>query len=272
MPELPEVETIRRQMEERVVSSLISGVTLFRESMVRETIDAIAGKHILAVHRFGKLLVITLSDNLSVCIHLKMTGRLTLLAVGESFPVHTHVVFHLQSKHGDQLLVFSDSRRFGFIHVLPSTEVSKLPFLVKLGKEPLKDLTIKDFIAICHKTKRPIKTLLLDQQRISGIGNIYACESLWIAKIHPTIPANALTTNQCGALFSAIEAVLTEGISRGGASDNTYRNLMGGKGKYQNFFKVYMRKGKPCPRCTTPIAFTRLAGRGTFYCPHCQER
>lgn len=272
MPELPEVETIRRQIEEKLVSSRITGVSFFRETMLRGEVSSVVGKTILAARRFGKLLVIDFSEHLSLCVHLKMTGRLILLPVGKKFPAHTHVVFHITLLNEERyLLSFSDSRRFGYLHLLDSAEVASLPFLMKLGREPLKDLMLIDFHALCKKTKRPIKTLLLDQQRISGIGNIYACESLWMARINPLCSANMLTDKQMESLFTAIEEVLREGLARGGASDNSYRNLLGGKGDYQNFFKVYMRTGKPCLRCSTPISYMRLGGRGTFFCPQCLE-
>jgi formamidopyrimidine-DNA glycosylase len=162
-------------------------------------------------------------------------------------------------------------RRFGFVHVLPTIAVAELPFLMTLGKEPLKDLTFSDFESLLKNSNRPIKNLLLDQHKIAGIGNIYACEALWIAQVNPQRAGNRLKKNQIKKLFSAIEAVLQEGLQRGGASDNSYRNLLGGKGEYQNFFKVYGQTGKPCQRCGTKIERITLAGRGTFFCPHCQK-
>jgi formamidopyrimidine-DNA glycosylase len=146
-----------------------------------------------------------------------------------------------------------------------------LPFIRNLGKEPLKDLTLSDFKKLLLKSSRAIKVLLLDQSKIAGIGNIYDCEALWLARIHPQRKANSLRETEIKKLFTAIEEVLREGITRGGASDNTYRNLYGGKGEYQNFFKVYGRTGKPCMRCSIPIVRESLGGRGTFFCPNCQK-
>src|SRR5260221_5961475 len=247
MPELPEVETIRSQIEKQLVGAKITGISIHEHGNDEEDQKHIPGATITAARRFGKLLIIDTSVGYSLAIHLKMTGRLTLLSIGKKFPPHTHLVFHIETKPQAPtektrfLLTFSDYRRFGYVHVVPTKDVEKIKFVTTLGKEPLKELTLIDFSSLLLKTKRHIKTLLLDQTKIAGIGNIYACESLWIAKIHPERPANSLRPMEAKKLFVAIETVLTEGIRRGGASDNSYRNLVGGKGEYQNFFKVYAR-------------------------------
>lgn len=267
MPELPEVETIRSQLEAHVIGRKITGIAVYKEKIFRSKKDAVIAGTFTSIRRFGKLLVLDTSNNLSFCIHLKMTGRLSLLSIGEQFLPHTHVVLHL----GDKLLTFSDARQFGYVQVLSTDEVRELSFLRRLGKEPLKDLTFTDFENLLKNSKRPIKNLLLDQHKIAGIGNIYACEALWIAKVRPQATGDRLQKKQARALFHAIEEVLQEGLDRGGASDNSYRNLYGGKGEYQNFFKVYGQTEKPCQRCGTAIQRTTLAGRGTFFCPHCQK-
>lgn len=268
MPELPEVETIRRQLEQRVRHETVDSITVLWQPVLRgdrhvHFIDA----SVIAVKRFGKLLVLDFSNQMSLCIHLKMTGRLSLLrSVNELLP-HTRVYIKLRSKN---ILAFSDSRKFGYVHVLPTLQLESLPFLSRLGKEPLKDLLFEDFVQQIQKTSRPIKSLLLDQTKIAGIGNIYACDALWVAHIDPKRPAKDIDLPEAKRLFSAIEDILTEGIQRGGASDNTYRDLFGQKGEYQNFFKVYGRTGKPCPRCQSPIQRCVIGGRGTWYCSTCQ--
>jgi formamidopyrimidine-DNA glycosylase len=269
MPELPEVETIRTQLAKNVVGMTITDISFpdRKSKVLRGDLENVIGQTISDIRRFGKLLIIDLAGDYSLAIHLKMTGRLYLVKLGEELPPHTHLILTL----GTKVLSFSDARRFGYVHVLPKADVLELLFIKRLGKEPLKDLKIKDFQALVQKSSRPIKNLLLDQQKIAGIGNIYACEALWMAKINPITPANTLSNAQVKALFQAVESVLTEGIKRGGASDNTYRNLMGGKGNYQDFFKVYARRGEPCSRCGTPIERMSLAGRGTFFCPECQK-
>ncbi len=273
MPELPEVETIRRQLKEHVIGLEVTSIEFpdRGSKVLKGAIEDLIGMKFFSTRRFGKLLVVDLQKNekkLSLCIHLKMTGRLTLVDSQEEIPSHTHVILVL---HNRKKLVFSDMRQFGFVHVISTSEVSQIPFINTLGKEPLKDFTFSDFEKICRHSKRPIKNLLLDQRKIAGIGNIYACECLWIAKIDPRKESSSIDQVKLHELFQAIEAVLQEGIARGGASDNTYRNLLGGKGKYQNFFKVYARASKPCLRCKTNILRIALAGRGTFFCPDCQK-
>ncbi len=268
MPELPEVETIRRQAQKELVGAKILSVEEKRSGILRGNDKDLVGKTIVRVRRFAKLLVIDLTGGMSLAVHLKMTGRLLLLGPKDILQDHTHVIFQL---NGDKRLIYADYRRFGYLQVVPTAKVEQLPFVKTLGKEPLKDWNLSEFRVVCSKSRRAIKVLLLDQTKISGVGNIYANEALWLAKIHPLTPANQLTEKQTQALFTAIEDVLKEGIKRGGASDNTYRNLFGGKGEYQNFFKVYQRDNQACLRCHTQIKEIRTGGRGTFYCPKCQN-
>ncbi|PWU23351.1 formamidopyrimidine-DNA glycosylase [Candidatus Cerribacteria bacterium 'Amazon FNV 2010 28 9'] len=283
MPELPEVETIRKQIETYLVGLTITSIEERPHKMFRGNPTELVGKKIIAARRFGKLLVIDFSDHVSLAIHLKMTGRLTLQEKDKPLPDHTHVIFHLlplPSKEGagvvgakgekEFVLIYSDYRRFGFLQIVPTDKVEQLPFIKKLGNEPLKDFTLQYFQTLCAKAKRPIKTLLMDQEKIAGIGNIYVSEALWLAKINPTKKANEVTTQELHTLFNAIESSLKEGIRRRGASDNSYRDLLGGKGTYQNFFKVYNRAGEKCSRCETSIERIIQAGRSTFFCPKCQ--
>ncbi|MBP9700502.1 bifunctional DNA-formamidopyrimidine glycosylase/DNA-(apurinic or apyrimidinic site) lyase [Candidatus Woesebacteria bacterium] len=270
MPELPEVETIRRQLEREVVAHRITTIVVHRSDVLRGDSANLHAQTLTGVRRFGKLLVLDFENGISACIHLKMTGRLTLLSSTATLPSHTHVEFYLQSGQEVRRLAFSDMRRFGYIHILPSDQVEALPFISRLGKEPLKNLSFQDFQTLLLRSARGIKTLLLDQSKIAGIGNIYACEALWIAKISPLKISKNLTSLEQKNLFSAIEEVLQEGIIRGGASDNTYRDLLGEKGRYQQFFKVYGRKGKPCSRCQSSIERVVVGGRGTWLCPNCQ--
>lgn len=288
MPELPEVETIRRQLETLIGASIIA-VRTTPSKVVRGDLQRAVGTSIRKVRRFGKLLVIDLENaidprsprsrcslgveddsggELSLCMHLKMTGRVTLLSPDESDHPHTHIQLLLAD---GRRLTFADARRFGYVSIHTGEEMASLQFIKTLGKEPLKDLRLAEFSRILAHTRRAIKIVLLDQTKIAGIGNIYACEALWMCRIHPALKANTLSTSECKQLFAAIGAVLEEGIRRGGASDNTYRNLFGGKGNYQDFFKVYGRAGEPCQRCGERIVRETLGGRGTFYCPVCQK-
>lgn len=271
MPELPEVETIRSQVAAHLAGSKLAAIEVKRASIIKGEITSLKGKTIKVVRRYGKLMVVDFSKGLSLAIHLKMTGRLTLLKDEMELPIHTHVIFTFKQGDETKRVAFSDTRRFGFLHVLPTHEVGELKFIRSLGKEPFKDLDLAAFVEMVRGATRPIKNLLLDQSRIAGIGNIYACEALWLAGIKPTKRADKLTKKEVKLLFGAVESVLKEGIARGGASDNDYRNLLGEKGEYQNFFKVYGRTGKPCLHCETPLKRIVQAGRSTFYCPTCQS-
>lgn len=273
MPELPEVETVRRQLES-IIGSTIIDIEYLPSKVIRGEMKSLANAKVISIDRFGKLLIIQLTDDRALTVHLKMTGRLTLVEIDGEVPPYNHIVFTLQgmmNKAPTRRLTFSDMRKFGFVSLHTKDEILSLPFIRNLGKEPLKNLTIQDFKNVLSRSNRAIKVLLLDQSKIAGIGNIYDCEALWLAKIDPKRNANSLRPTERKRLFVAIEDVLREGIVRGGASDNTYRNLYGGKGDYQNFFKVYGRTGKPCLRCETPIVRESLGGRGTFFCPKCQK-
>ncbi len=271
MPELPEVETIRRQLEREVIACRIIKIVIHRPTILLGDSNHLQAQALRSVRRFGKLLVLDFENGYSACVHLKMTGRLTLQSSTESVPIHTHLEFHLQPNKTWNRLTFSDVRRFGYVHILPSAQVESLPFIRSLGKEPLKDLSFQEFQTVVQQTARGIKTVLLDQTKIAGIGNIYACEALWIARVHPLRSSKTLTSSEQQRLFVAIEEVLQEGIARGGASDNTYRDLLGEKGNYQQFFKVYGRNGEPCVRCESPIERMVIGGRGTWFCPTCQQ-
>lgn len=268
MPELPEVETIRRQAQKLLLGQAIKHIEVKRASIVRGDINKLLHRKFIASRRFGKLLVLDLSGGWSIAIHLKMTGRLALFSREADFFPHTHLVFTLGN---GKFLTFSDVRRFGYAKVQETDKIPELKFVKTLGKEPLGGLTLSEFTQILVRSKRPIKLFLLDQTRIAGIGNIYDCEALFTAKIHPQRPANSLTKPEIKRLFLAIESVLTQGIKTGGASDNSYRDLRGEKGHYQEHFKVYMQQGRPCQREGTPIKRISLGGRGTFFCPECQK-
>lgn len=268
MPELPEVETIRRQASEKLIGMKITDAQYKPSKVAKGDLRQVIGKRVTGVRRFGKLLVLDLQDNFSLCVHLKMTGQLTLQSEKKPEPKYAHITFMLGN---NQKLIFSDLRKFGYVHVLPTDHVVKQPFVRSLGKEMLKDFSFADFEVMLKKSSRAIKVLLLDQQKVAGIGNIYDNEALWMAKIHPARLAKSLKPAERKRLFQALEDVLREGINRGGASDNSYLDLFGQKGNYQDFFKVYARKGQPCMRCQTPIERLSLGGRGTFLCPHCQR-
>ncbi len=276
MPELPEVETIRLGLQKFVIGHTIKDIVLRLPKQFRGDPKKAIGGKVVGVRRFGKGLVIDLDNGYSLAIHVKMTGQLlyngTMEINGtEVFDLpdkYTHVVFQLDN---GAILYYRDMRQFGWIHVMPTSDVMNMQFFKSLGKEPLKDLTFKEFQTILRKYKTPIKLLIMDQTKIAGVGNIYANDALYLAKIHPRRPASSLDPKEQKALFDAIETVLKKGIEVGGASEWHYVDVLGGKGAYQKFFQVYRKNDKPCPRCGVVIEKIQLGGRGTFFCPTCQK-
>lgn len=186
---------------------------------------------------------------------------------------HTHVVFTLRTKNQERrtYLYYNDIRKFGWLQVVRTEDALSLPFFKALGREPLSNLTMKHFSNIVHTSKAPIKSVLMDQSKIAGVGNIYANEALFGAKIAPTRKAQSLTKKEAEALYEAMLAVLTKGLAFGGASDNTYLNVDGGQGTFQQHFQVYGKQDEQCPVCATMIKRIVIGGRGTFFCPTCQR-
>lgn len=282
MPELPEVETIRRGLERLLVGHRISGVEVRSRKILAEGEQKVLGTVVKRIRRFAKVLVIDLSNGFSLIIHIKLTGQLVyrgpnlkkqpaLSSKVTGLPgKHTHVIFHLD-KHG--VLFYNDLRKFGWMKVAQSSKLkAQNEFLAKLGPEPLKDLTLRKFRSIVSGTKAPIKVLLMDQEKIAGVGNIYANDALWLTRIHPKHRASSLSTPQQRVLYDAVLEVLRTGLEYGGASELSYVTPTGEEGKYQEHFLVYGRQGQLCSRCrNTKIVKTRLAGRGTYWCPACQH-
>jgi len=282
MPELPEVETIRKGLEKYLIGHTIGRVEVrFRKSL-KEGEDKLIGGKITKVRRFSKVVVIDLDNGYSALMHLKMTGQplyrgpnlknppvFSNKVIGGVPGKHTHVIFHL-NRGG--LFYFNDYRKFGWIRVVKTDDVEKTPFIEKLGPEPFKDLDEKMFVTIMTKFRTPIKLLLMDQEKIGGVGNIYANDALWKAKINPRRAAKSLSIAEMKALFKAIIEVLKKSIATNGSSENAYVTPEGSEGTYQNFFLVYDRKGDACPRCKkAKIEKVKLGGRGTYFCPVCQK-
>lgn len=269
MPELPEVETIARGLRATIVGRTIHKAQALHPRIVRFAAPhEAAGKTICAVDRRGKLLRIHLSDARMLVVHLKMSGRLWVVAEGTARPAHTHFVATLDA--GTEL-VFVDPRRFGFVGLLDEAAWNKWEFARTLGPEPLES-TPQDLATRLDlpASKRAIKAALLDQRVIAGVGNIYADESLFAAKIHPTTPTGTLSAAQRLRLACAVQDVLHAAIAAGGSTINDYRNAMGAPGLFQERFAVHGRAGLPCPQCGTLLTRLRVAGRGTVVCPRCQ--
>jgi formamidopyrimidine-DNA glycosylase len=278
MPELPEVETLRKGLQEHLIGHTIADVEVRFAHIISGNTEDIIGAKIIAVKRFGKGLVINLDNEYSLAIHIKLTGQIiyhdqhaveiSKAKVGSLPNNFTHVIFHLD-RHAK--LYYNDIRRFGWIKIVKTTEVSALPFFKSLGPEPFRGLTFAIFQNILASSKMAIKPLLMDQKKISGIGNIYANDALYLAKILPTRPANSLSSQEQQKLFDAIETVLKRGLQYGGASELTFVNALGQEGNYQKHFLVYGQQGKKCSRCGELIKKNMLGGRGTYICFGCQK-
>jgi len=241
------------------------------------------GASITGVRRRAKVLIIELSSAYSLVIHLKMTGQLVFVGkerfgaghpsdslVGDLPAKSTRVVIDFTD--GSKLF-FNDQRKFGWMRLLPSLEVQEIDFLKTVGPEPLEDdFTIDRFIERLQTRKNsPVKAVLLDQKVLAGVGNIYADESLWAAKIHPSTPVNKISRTKLVTLHSELLAVLRLSIEKGGSTDRNYVNAEGKKGSYLAFAQVFRKQGQPCPRCGTIIEKIRVAGRGTHICPKEQK-
>lgn len=288
MPELPEVENIRVQLEKFITGHVVQKISISNEKSFQGNPAKIIGGKIMQIRRFGKLLTIDLNNKFSMAVHVKMTGQLIYRGVNLNQPPglsekvkggldgkHTHVVFFLDR---DSKLFFIDVRKFGWIKVVKTADVSNLDFVKKLGPEPrttnnpsVQVLTLDNFARIVSSSARPIKILLMDQSKISGVGNIYANDALWLAKIHPGTKASKLSDEEIKRLFNAVEEVLKKGLKTGGSSQNSFVRPDGTTGEYQQQFIVYGRAGEPCKRCKSKIEKIKLGGRGTFFCPKCQR-
>jgi formamidopyrimidine-DNA glycosylase len=273
MPELPEVETIRRQLEPSITGRVIEAVRVIDERWTRpvapaEVEQAVAGRRIEAVERRGKYLLLRLEGDRTLAMHLRMTGNL-LLQESDSDPPYLRASFELDD--GTRLL-FTDARRFGQAVVLDGEGLDEY-FAARLGVEPLSEaLTGAELCRLASGRRAPLKSFLLNQTGVAGIGNIYADEALHRAALHPLSPAGSMKPEDCERLRDGIVATLEAGLRSGGASVDDYRDARGERGTMQDEFLVHTREGKPCPRCGAEIRRIVVAGRSTYFCPSCQRR
>lgn len=266
MPELPEVETIKRELEEAVIGKKILRVRVHNAKVLRGIsaqafMHALHGVVIKMVFRKAKMLIFALSTEEFLTIHLKMTGQLIYPGNGAK----SRISFCFSD---GTMMDFNDQRLFGEVRILDDWR--SLQFIQDLGPEPF-DLTEGEFVRILDGKKTKIKPLLLDQRFISGIGNLYAAESLFRAKINPLRPAQSLSEKEGSVLLRSIKAVLKEAIRYKGSSVDEYVQLSGAPGRYVMHHKVYGRQGKPCPVCRSSVRRIALGGRGTYFCPNCQK-
>lgn len=287
MPELPEVETIKLGL-----AKLLPGLVIedehhdWHKSFPNAPADVarfMVGAEVQKVRRRAKVLIIELSSKYSLIVHLKMTGQLVYVGkkrFGAGHP-NKSLVSELPDKstrvtikfNDASQLFFNDQRKFGWMRLLPTIEIPEIDFFKKVGPEPLEDaFTSAIFVErLMRRKKSGIKAVLLDQTVLAGVGNIYADESLWGAKIHPATLVAEVPNVKLISLHSSLRDVLSLSIEKGGSTDRNYVDSQGKKGSYLAFANVFRKEGQPCPRCGAEIEKTRVAGRGTHYCPFCQK-
>jgi formamidopyrimidine-DNA glycosylase len=276
VPELPEVETVRRRLEPVLLGRRFDHVEILDPRLTRpldptEVAAELVAERVAALGRRGKYLVVRFESGRALLIHLRMTGTLLHVLGGDVLPEHVpHLRAVVRLDDGSDV-VYRDVRRFGTWLLLEPGEAEPY-FRERLGREPLAQTFTSRLLGETLAGRRaPVKAAILDQRRLAGVGNIYADEALWRARIHPQRPAGELGEDELRALHRGIRTALKTGIARQGATLSTYRTPDGERGGMQHAFKVYGREGESCERCGQPIEKIRAAGRGTWYCPGCQR-
>ncbi len=273
MPELPEVETIARSLRPRLAGRTIAGLDLLFRPLLRAggraDLEALRGRRVLGVRRRGKMLLVELAGGRTLVFHLKMTGQFLFAAPGS--PRDKHVRLTLRFEDGRDELRFRDVRKFGFLLCLEGEPESACGELAGLGPEPL-EIGPEAFAALLKARRGRIKSILLDQAALAGVGNIYADETLFEARVHPERPASLLRPDAVGRLYRSMRRILAAAVEAGGSTlaDAGYRDADGNPGDFQLEHKVYGRTGEPCRVCGAPIRMTRVGGRSSHFCPRCQ--
>jgi formamidopyrimidine-DNA glycosylase len=275
MPELPEVETVRRTLLPHVLGQRIEAVMVHQASL-REPVDTqtlqrvLPGQCVVQVRRRAKYLLFDLSAGHVLLVHLGMSGRLGVVPRSRPLRKHDHVVLQLQ---GTVDLRLNDARRFGMVASFCASQEAQHPRLRHLGVEPLDSqlFTGRSLHAATRQSSRSIKTFLMDGTQQVGVGNIYACEALFAARINPKVVAGRLSLQRCTALVAAVQAVLKSAIDKGGTTLRDFANVEGDAGLFAPNLQVYGRTAAACRRCQAPIVRLLQAGRSTFYCRRCQH-
>lgn len=275
MPELPEVETVRRTLKELILHKQIQSVSISWPKIIKRPLeveqfsDALVGQTILDIKRRGKFLLFY-TEIYALVSHLRMEGRYALSESNEPVDKHTHVIFHFTD--GSELR-YRDVRKFGTMHLFKKGDEFSTSPLSLLGPEPLDDtFDINQFLAKLANKKRNIKSVLLDQTVVVGLGNIYVDEALFKAGIHPERMAQSLSQSEVLTLYEQIVDTLSEAVKKGGSTVRSYVNSQGQMGMFQLEHNVYGRKGEDCKVCGTPLVKIVVGGRGTVFCPSCQKQ
>ena len=273
MPEMPEVETVRRGLNQIADGQQIIGIDVNYgktiENDVEEFREALVGQTIEHVDRRGKYLLFRFSNHLTMISHLRMEGSYFKQKTGTPVDKHTHVIFHF--KNGTDLC-YRDTRKFGRMRLVTTGEEMNYGGLRTIGPEPTEqDFKLDYFEQILHKSRGKIKPFLLNQSHVAGLGNIYCDEVLWMSKINPEQAANTLTHDQAKTLRENIIKEIATATEHKGTTVHTYKNAFGDAGGFQDYLKAYDHGGEKCPRCGTKMVKIKVAQRGTTYCPHCQE-
>ena len=273
MPELPEVEVLRRSLEPLVVGSVIESVRVWngdlREPVERRRLGKSRGREIVGARRRAKYLLLDLTGDQTLVIHLGMSGRLTLVPATEPRELHEHVAFYLDS---DRRLRFRDTRRFGLVLLCRTADLPDDRHFLHLGLEPLEaGLTGRALRQSARGRRGPVKSFLMDSRIVVGVGNIYAAEALHRAAIHPRRSVARISEARWERLAQSIRQTLNDAIDQGGTTLNDFADARGESGYFRVSLSVYDRNGQPCPRCQAPIRRIVQSGRSTYYCPGCQR-
>ena len=277
MPELPEVELVARALDRHVGGLRIASARLLRARLAPETpprafARLLRGALVERVGRRGKHILFELDSGRVLITHLRMTGRFLLLTSERPLPTHTHALFQLDD---GRRLAFTDQRHFGMMKIVAAAELMQSKELSRLAPEPFSDEFSADYLrGVLSRSRRTLKELLLDQTKITGLGNIYAAEALFLARVNPFAAAADFSPRRVARLHQAIQAVLSESIAHGSTMNVDPEDIDGSYygGAYEGRWRVYDREDEPCPACRTPIRRLTHAGRSTYFCPRCQKR
>lgn len=277
MPELPEVELVAKALgalitKRRIIAAELLRAPLLLESTPEDFARLLSKTRIVSVGRSGKHILINLDNAQTLIVHLRMTGRFLYLPNNAPLPKHTHAIFDLD---GRKRLVFTDQRHFGMMRLAPTSELHEVKELRRLAPEPFSEDFSHDYLRqTLSRSRRTLKETLLDQTKVTGLGNIYAAEALFRARVNPFGIASELSTRRIPRLHRAILEVLNESIAHGSTMNVDPENIDGSYygGDYENHWRVYAREDEPCTHCRAPIRRRTHGGRSTFYCPRCQKR